>query len=85
MDEEEILQKLEELVTNLGFKLRYEKGNFQGGGCRVGEEKMMIINNKIPNAVKISIIAAELAKLDLAEHYLIPEIRELIENQEDKE
>lgn len=80
MNEDEILKVLEELTTRLGFKLRYEKGDFAGGGCRVGSEKMIIINNSLLDSQKIAIIAKELAKLDLDDTFLVPEIREIIEN-----
>ncbi|KAA3660379.1 MAG: hypothetical protein DWQ10_06810 [Calditrichaeota bacterium] len=80
MNADEILKNLEELVVRLGYKLRYEKGDFAGGGCRVGEDKMIIINNSLLDSQKIAIIAAELAKLDLDDTFLMPEIREIIES-----
>lgn len=85
MNEDEILKNLEELAQNLGFVLRYEKGDFKGGGCRVGDEKMIIINNSLLDTQKIAIITSELAKQDLENHFIIPEVRELIEkyNQQD--
>ncbi|KAA3612122.1 MAG: hypothetical protein DWQ05_19160 [Calditrichaeota bacterium] len=80
MNEDEILKNLQELAENLGFILRYEKGDFTSGGCRVGEEKMIIINNSLLDSQKITIIASELAKLDLRNQFVLPEIRDIVEN-----
>ncbi len=42
------LDKLESLLKALGFKLRYEKGNFKTGAC-VLEQNRVIIVNKFSN------------------------------------
>ena len=42
------LEKLESLLKSLGFKLRYEKGNFKTGAC-VLEQSRIIIVNKFSN------------------------------------
>lgn len=42
------LEKLESLLKSLGFKLRYEKGNFKTGAC-VLEQSRVIIVNKFSN------------------------------------
>lgn len=42
------LEKLESLLKSLGFKLRYEKGNFKTGAC-VLEQNRVIIVNKFSN------------------------------------
>jgi DNA-binding LacI/PurR family transcriptional regulator len=38
------LQKIEELVEELGYKVRYEKGSFQSGYCLVENNKIAVIN-----------------------------------------
>lgn len=38
------LKKLETLFQQLGYTLRYEKGNFQAGYCLVKEKHVIIIN-----------------------------------------
>jgi hypothetical protein len=42
------LDKLEALLKSLGFKLRYEKGNFKTGAC-ILEQSSVIIVNKFSN------------------------------------
>lgn len=38
------LDKLESLIKNLGFKLRYEKGNFKTGSCILEKDRIVIVN-----------------------------------------
>jgi hypothetical protein len=38
------LKKLEELYGELGYKIRYEKGQFQSGHCLVEQQKIVVIN-----------------------------------------
>lgn len=38
------LDKLEALLKSLGFKLRYEKGNFKTGACVLENDRIVIVN-----------------------------------------
>lgn len=38
------LQKLEDLLVELGYAVRYEKGSFQSGYCLVENRKIAVIN-----------------------------------------
>jgi len=38
------LKKLESLFEELGYTVRYEKGNFQSGYCMVEDRKIAVIN-----------------------------------------
>lgn len=38
------LDKLEALLKSLGFKLRYEKGNFKTGACILQQSRVIIVN-----------------------------------------
>ena len=38
------LDKLEALLKSLGFKLRYEKGNFKTGACVLEKDRIIIVN-----------------------------------------
>ncbi len=38
------LKKLESLFEELGYVIRYEKGNFQSGYCIVEDRKIVVIN-----------------------------------------
>ena len=38
------LDKLETLLKSLGFKLRYEKGNFKTAACILEKDRIIIVN-----------------------------------------
>jgi len=83
MESQNILQGFENLIQNLSIDLRYEKGDFAGGLCRMREKSVFIINNRLPVENKIQLIASELRSLDLNHIYIRPALREIIENIQD--
>ncbi|SER87779.1 hypothetical protein [Pedobacter rhizosphaerae] len=38
------LEKLEQLLLVMGFKVRYEKGNFKTGSCLLEHNKVIVVN-----------------------------------------
>lgn len=50
------LHALEEAIKNLGYLLRYEKGNFNGGYCVVKHTKVVIVNKFFSLEGKIAIL-----------------------------
>ena len=48
------LTKLEDLVSESDYMLRYEKGNFKSGYCLLKEQKIMIVNKFYPTEGKIN-------------------------------
>ena len=58
------LELLEKAVEENGYKLRYEKGNFLGGDCRLRENNIIVVNKFLPIEGKIYTIARVLSTLD---------------------
>ncbi len=50
----QFLLKLEELIGESDYTLRYEKGNFKAGYCLLKEQKIMIINKFFTTDGKIN-------------------------------
>lgn len=40
----QLLKKIEEVFTDHGFSVRYDKGNFKSGSCLLEDRKMVVIN-----------------------------------------
>ena len=38
------LEKLEQLLKDLGYSVRYEKGNFKTGSCLIENSKIVVVN-----------------------------------------
>ncbi len=84
MKEQDVLLALEDLTVELGVTLRYEKGDFEGGFCRIDEDKVMFVNAGAPRKVKIGILARELGRFNLDEVFILPAIRKVIEKHREK-
>jgi len=78
MNDEIILQELENICCKLGLNLRYEVGDFIGGLCRIDEEKLIIINKKLPIDKKIKLIAKEISTLNFEDIFILPAVKEII-------
>lgn len=50
----QFLTKLEDLIAESDYILRYEKGNFKSGYCLLREQKIMIINKFYTTEGKIN-------------------------------
>lgn len=50
----QFLTKLEDLIAESDYILRYEKGNFKSGYCLLREQKIMIINKFFTTEGKIN-------------------------------
>jgi hypothetical protein len=81
MTEEEALAKLESLLGDLGIEVRYESGDFSGGLYRYNTKHQIILNKDLNLKQKITIIIEELKNhVDLDNLYIVPVLREVIEN-----
>ncbi len=58
------LKKLESLFEELGYVVRYEKGNFQSGYCIVESRKVAVINKFFDTEARIQVLLEILAALD---------------------
>lgn len=61
------LKRLEALLEELEYKIRYEKGNFQSGYCIVENTKMVVINKFFEVEGRINCLLDVLSGLDLEE------------------
>ncbi len=48
------LDKIEDLVENIGYKIRYEKGNFRTGACVLQHTKVIVVNKFSTLEIKIN-------------------------------
>jgi hypothetical protein len=87
MDESTIIHKLEELAVTFGLQIRYEPiriednlPNVPGGVCRLKGDNVLIINSNTTVREKINTLAEAVKKFDLDRVYILPVIRELLEN-----
>ena len=61
----QFLLKLEDLISESDYILRYEKGNFKAGYCLLREQKIMIINKFFTTEGKINALLEILRTVSL--------------------
>ncbi len=71
------LKKLEEVFEELGYTIRYEKGNFQSGYCLVENRKIAVINRFLDTEARINALADILSTLDLSQEKLSDDAAEM--------
>lgn len=59
------LQKIEDLIEELGYKIRYEKGSFQSGYCLVENTKIVVINKFFETEGRINTLIDIIDRLNL--------------------
>ena len=77
----QILTELEELTDKLGYKVRYEKGNFKGGYCILRDSKLLVVNSRNEHEKRITIISKSLKEIGIDDVYIKPGLREVIEKE----
>lgn len=48
------LDKIENLLSDIGYKVRYEKGNFKTGACVIQNSKVIVVNKFSNLEIKIN-------------------------------
>jgi len=64
MKKQKQLDLLEAALVSTGHKIRYEKGSFVGGDCRVKENMIVVVNKFLPIEGKIATLAGVLRKIN---------------------
>ncbi len=78
---EALIAELEEVASQLGLKVIYEKGDFSGGYCILKEEKLIVINKRFDLKHRSSTLARSLAEVGIETLFVKPAVREFIEEQ----
>lgn len=74
-----LLRELELVAEKLGIQTIYDTFEGKGGGCRVIENRYVVINSRLADRIKAELFLKALAELPIDEIYIKPEIRELLE------
>jgi len=64
MKKQKQLDLLEAALVSTGHRVRYEKGSFIGGDCRVKENMIVVVNKFLPIEGKIATLASVLRKIN---------------------
>ena len=81
MNYQNLMQELEGLARDLGLQIRYEKGDFEGGFCILKDQKVLVVNKKLHDARKASVLAQALGEFGIETTFIKPNLREYIEDE----
>lgn len=73
------LAKLEKMVEEAGYVLRYERGTFQSGYCILESRKVVVLNKFLQTEGRINTLVDLLPSLQVDPLTLTPESRKLYE------
>jgi hypothetical protein len=77
------LDELKKLAAEMGARVRFERGDFQGGYCILNESRVIVINKLSTTQRKVMILSAALKELGIDEVYLPPRLREFIDEMDE--
>ena len=81
MNNDKLFSEFENLAEKLGLKILKGKGDFIGGICTVNNKMVIVVNKQKPMEQRLKTIANSLVKLNLEEIFIVPAVRDYIENQ----
>jgi len=80
---ETVLQDLKSIATEMGAKVRFERGDFKGGYCLLLDSKVIVINKLSSLQKKVAILSSALTQLGAENIYIPPRIREIIDEMDE--
>lgn len=73
------LEKMEKIVDEAGYILRYERGNFQSGYCILESKKVVVLNKFLQIEGRINTLIDLIPTLHINPDYLTEESRKIYE------
>ena len=73
------LNRIEKLIEELGYILRYERGTFQSGYCILEQKKVVVLNKFLQTEGRINTLIDLLSTLSVEPSHLSPDNRKLYE------
>jgi len=64
------LEKLESLLKDLGYRIRYEKGSFKTGACKILSTKIIVVNKFSNLEMKIQSLCQLIQDMEINENVL---------------
>ena len=79
MKPDALVRTLDGLARRVGLVVRYERGRFRGGRCRLDGGQIVVLNRASPPETNAAVLAAALAAAPLDGVFLPPAVRQAID------
>ena len=63
-------ERVETLLQQAGYKIRYEKGNFKGGVCVLDDQKLIVVNKFYPFESRVTTLLEVLTQIPIPDGLL---------------
>ncbi len=73
------LNKIEDIFSESGYTVRYEKGNFKPGYCVLRDKKVVVVNKYFETEARINTLLEILPQIEVDENGLSEEARAFFE------
>lgn len=74
------LDKIEKILDEVEYIVRYERGNFQSGYCILEQRKVVVLNKFLPLEGRISTLIDIIPQLNITPETLSPDVRRIYED-----
>jgi hypothetical protein len=74
------LDKIEKILDEVEYIVRYERGNFQSGYCILEQRKVVVLNKFLPLEGRISTLIDIIPQLKISPETPSPEVRRIYED-----
>jgi hypothetical protein len=74
------LEKIEKVIAESGYILRYERGTFQSGFCVLESRKVVVLNKFLQTEGRINTLIDLIGILQVEPNHLSPESRKVYED-----
>jgi hypothetical protein len=74
------LDKIEKVVEETGYIIRYERGSFQSGFCILEDRKVVVLNKFLPLEGRINTLIELIPQLKLEASALSPESKKVFDD-----
>jgi hypothetical protein len=74
------LDKIERVLDEVGYIVRYERGNFQSGYCILEQRKVVVLNKFLPLEGRISTLIDIIPQLKITPETLSPDVRRIYDD-----
>ena len=64
------LSKIEDIFTENGYTVRYEKGNFKPGYCILRDKKVVVVNKYFETEARINTLLEIIPQIEISESAL---------------
>ena len=81
LKKEAMLEELRETCELLGYRIRFEKGDFAGGHCILKDQQLLVVNKRFTIEKKLATIARAIGEIGVEGVFLKPAVRAFVEDE----